>query len=321
MTRWHVGTTTTLVVWVLLSCTAVSQAQSVEAVTKLTPQDLADIMQLSAKYATALGMCAAEDYAALFTADGSYSSSEFTSARHRALFGTNGGRALGRDRLIELVNTEPYCMDPNGRRSARNPPPVQIKVSPEGARGTAQLAGGDRYEDVYVKTPAGWRFKSRSHVRAGQVAFGAPPMVLTAKDEAEIRQLSARYATALGLCKADDYAAVFTADGFYSSSEFTGGKHREMYGPNGGKIPRSDMTRFVMSEPQCMAPGPKTPRNPPDHIVITSSSGGATATIPLGSGDRYEDIYVKTADGWRIRSREHVRVGQEAFSTRTPQAP
>ncbi len=302
----------------LVSVASLSAAQTVEHVAKLTPQDLADIMQLSAKYATAVGTCAAEDYASLFaTPDGYYSSSEFTSPKHRALFGTNGGQAIGHDRLVTLVMTEPYCMDPHGKRAARNPPAVVIKATPGGARGTALFADGGRYEDVYVKTPSGWRFKSRTHIRAGQTAFEAPPMVLSSKDEAEIRDLSARYARALGLCRADDYAAVFTTDGFYSSSEFTGGKHREMYGPHGGKIPRADMTRFVMSEPQCMSDAPKTPRNPPSPIVIKPSSGGATASIPLANGDRYEDIYVKTADGWRIRSREHVRVGQQAFSTRS----
>jgi hypothetical protein len=307
----------TIIALFVLSFARLNTAQSVEQITKLTPADLADIMQLSAKYAKAVGTCAGEDYASLFTSDGYYSSSEFTSAKHRALFGTNGGQAIGHDRLVTLVMTEPYCMDPNGKRGARNPPPVVIKATPRGARGTAMFADGGRYEDVYVKTPAGWRFKSRTHIRAGQTAFEAPPMVLTAKDDAEIRDLSARYAHALGLCRADDYAAVFTADGFYSSSEFTGGKHREMYGPNGGKIPRNDMTRFVMSEPQCTSDAPKTPRNPPTNIAIKPSSGGATASIPLPNGDRYEDIYVKTAGGWRIRSREHVRVGQQAFSTRS----
>ena len=300
-----------------VSFAVLSAAQGVEQVAKLTPQDLVDIMQLSARYAKAVGTCAAEDYASLFTADGYYSSSEFTSPKHRALFGTNGGQAIGHDRLVTLVMTEPYCMDPNGKRAARNPPSVVIKATSGGARGTALFADGGRYEDVYAKTPAGWRFKSRTHIRVGQTAFEAPPMVLTAKDEAEIRELSARYARALGLCRADDYAAVFTTDGFYSSSEFTGGKHREMYGPNGGKIPRGDMTRFVMSEPQCMSDAPKTPRNPPTDIVVKPSSGGATASIPLPNGDRYEDIYVKSVDGWRIRSREHVRVGQQAFSTRS----
>jgi len=141
---------------------------------------------------------------------------------------------------------------------------------------------------------------------------------LTAQDEAEIRELSVRYARALGLCQADEYAKVFAADGFYSSSEFTGATHREMYGPNGGKINRSDMTRFVMSEPQCAkAESPKTPRDAPANIVIHPTRDGALATIPLANGARYEDRYVKTPDGWRIQSREHVRAGQQAFSTRT----
>jgi len=153
---------------------------------------------------------------------------------------------------------------------------------------------------------------------AAAAQAGSHKSSLTAQDEAEIRQLSQRYAHALGLCQAEEYAKVFTADGFYSSSEFTGTVHREMYGPNGGKIPRSDMTRFVMSEPQCANAGtPKTPRDAPAAIVIRATPTGAAATIPLANGARYEDSYVKTPDGWRIKSREHVRAGQTAFSTRT----
>lgn len=294
-----------------------SRSQNAGPVMKLSPQDLAEITQLSARYAKAIGTCAAEDYASLFTGDGFYSSSEFTGPKHRELFGTNGGQAIGHDRLVLLVQTEPYCADPNGKRGARKPPAVTIQATADGARGTAPFADGGRYEDVYVKTPDGWKFKSRTHVRAGQTAFEAPALVLTARDEAEIRQLSVRYAQALGLCKADDYAAVFTKDGFYSSSEFTGAKHREMYGPRGAKILRAEMERFVMSEPQCLSSAPKKPRTPPTGFAIKPSSGGATAIIPLANGERYEDIYVKTADGWRIRSREHVRAGQQPFSTRS----
>jgi hypothetical protein len=159
------------------------------------------------------------------------------------------------------------------------------------------------------------------------VAYAAPQSTsakttavttLSAQDEAEIRQLSTRYAHALGLCQADEYAKVFTADGFYSSSEFTGEVHRQMYGPNGARIPRSDMTRFVMSEPQCTnANAPKTPREAPANIPVRATKEGAAATIPLANGAVYQDSYVKTPDGWRIKSREHVRAGQTAFSTRT----
>ena len=141
---------------------------------------------------------------------------------------------------------------------------------------------------------------------------------LSAQDEAEIRQLSVRYAHALGRCQADEYAKVFTTDGFYSSSEFAGEVHRQMYGPNGAKIPRLDMTRFVMSEPQCAnANAPKTPREAPANIPVRATKEGAAATIPLANGAVYQDSYVKTPDGWRIKSREHVRAGQTAFSTRT----
>ena len=39
---------------------------------------------------------------------------------------------------------------------------ANIEATADGAKGTVPLAGGGRYEDVYVKTSDGWRFKSRS---------------------------------------------------------------------------------------------------------------------------------------------------------------
>jgi hypothetical protein len=41
-------------------------------------------------------------------------------------------------------------------------PKVAIEPTAEGAKGTIPIGSGGRYEDVYVKTREGWRFKSRS---------------------------------------------------------------------------------------------------------------------------------------------------------------
>ena len=54
------------------------------------------------------------------------------------------------------------------------------------------------------------------------------------------------------------------------------------------------------------------------NLVVTPSAGGATGRLYLlqmdikgpGTIERhggYEDVYVKTKDGWRIKSRTHVR--------------
>ena len=136
----------------------------------LTEQDRAEIQQLLVRYSRALSSCASKEYAELFTPDGKFISDDFRSAKHFELYGKSA-TLVGREKLIELVETEPYCMDPKQReaRAQRSgntnaaPPAVVIEATAEGAKGTLPLGrGGGRYEDVYVKTAAGWRFQSRS---------------------------------------------------------------------------------------------------------------------------------------------------------------
>jgi hypothetical protein len=136
----------------------------------LTDQDRAEIRQLLVRYARALSTCASRDYADLFTPDGVFISDDFRGAKHRELYGKSA-KLAGREKLIELVETEEFCLNPVTRaeraRAASgnaNPPQpdVVIEATAEGARGTLPLGRGGRYEDLYVKTAAGWRFKSRS---------------------------------------------------------------------------------------------------------------------------------------------------------------
>ena len=141
----------------------------------LTAQDLAEIQQLSARYAFAIDTCtnSGYDYADLYTDDGQFSVSEE--------WGVVGGvLARGREALAVAAG--------GGERTAADPKTQMgygihhiavnhvILPSAQGAIGksyllaigvggkptTIELQGG--YEDVYVRTPAGWRFKSRVHV-------------------------------------------------------------------------------------------------------------------------------------------------------------
>ena len=147
---------------------AAPHAQQPVAGAALAPQDRADIEQLLAHYARALSSCSAKEYSELFTPDGVFISDDFRSARHRELYGKSA-TLVGRDKLVELVQTEEFCLHPDGRAAraggGRNPLPVnaEIVATIGGAKGTIPLgSGGGHYEDVYVKTPDGWRFKSRS---------------------------------------------------------------------------------------------------------------------------------------------------------------
>jgi hypothetical protein len=127
----------------------------------LTPADHIEIQQLLARYAYALDTGADEGYmyADLFTDDGM------------------AFNVSGRDNLAKLALAEPH-----GPQFVRHfPTHAIISPSPEGATGTQYLLMIDvgaeghpgsvalcgRYEDRFAKTPAGWRFKSRTLVRSG----------------------------------------------------------------------------------------------------------------------------------------------------------
>jgi hypothetical protein len=140
----------------------------------LTAQDLAEIYALYAKYPVLLDAGDAEGYADLFTADGSF------------------GNNRNRDGLIAFVR--------NRQRSTVYHVPMTplVTASPEGANGTVMnffidlganppaITRVSRYTDTLVKTPNGWRFKTRVNGAAlpadqapaagrGPAAGGTPP--------------------------------------------------------------------------------------------------------------------------------------------------
>lgn len=145
----------------------------------LTAQDRADIQELSAKYARTLGTCAAEEYADLFVPDSGYFASNIR------------GEVVGRERLMALVRSERHCTAPapqaGGTGNAPRPvPTVVIEISSTGPIGRADLGEKvGRYDDEYVKTPKGWRFKSRTVMTAQELAAG-----LTVQDVRVIRRLA-----------------------------------------------------------------------------------------------------------------------------------
>jgi actinorhodin biosynthesis protein ActVIA len=143
-------------------------AQSAPALTAL---DYFEIQQLVSKYARAIDTCSNNgyDYADLFTADG-YFAPEVN--------GKVGNKMQGRERLAEASG--------GGSRGCKNVGWIRqgvkhlyvnhiITPTAEGATGTVDMLmiglGGDPnkihhegyYEDTYVKTAQGWRFKSRIH--------------------------------------------------------------------------------------------------------------------------------------------------------------
>jgi uncharacterized protein (TIGR02246 family) len=137
----------------------------------LAAQDILEIQQLVANYSFALDTGADNGYmyADLFTPDGTFGR---TAGRENiAKMVRDGHQNSGWDHIMNLITN------------------VAIQPSPEGATGKQYAVAIDtskqpnvvyhtgHYQDVYVKTPAGWRFKSRTftgHAGASQPAQSQP---------------------------------------------------------------------------------------------------------------------------------------------------
>jgi hypothetical protein len=96
---------------------------------------------------------------------------------------------VGRDRLIALVRSERHCTNPapatDGAAQPRPAPTVAIESTPAGVTGRADLGTAGRYDDEYVKTTKGWRFKSRTLMTPQELTAG-----LTVQDVRAIRRLA-----------------------------------------------------------------------------------------------------------------------------------
>jgi hypothetical protein len=142
-----------------------------QKVTPLTAMDYIEIQQLVAKYAKFIDSCSNNgyDYADLYTTDGIFMP---------MINGKPVPGIQGREKLAEVSG--------GGSKGCKNVGWIQqgvrhlypnhvIEATADGAKGTVDMLmiglGGDpnkiqydgHYEDIYVKTPQGWRFKQRTH--------------------------------------------------------------------------------------------------------------------------------------------------------------
>ncbi len=179
---------------------SLASPQARQATTALTTHDRAEIELLSARYALALGSCDAKTWPDLFVAPDGY----FAAGPR--------GKVQGQHRLGEMIRSY-NCKYTDGVAPPHAPAvlvPYRIEIEPSrgGAIGTAYYNGG-HYEDVYVKTPQGWRFGSRTVVTNREQAAK-----LTAADFDAIQHL----AVANGGPYADVYEPIPGGTRFKSAS-------------------------------------------------------------------------------------------------------
>jgi uncharacterized protein (TIGR02246 family) len=132
---------------------------------------------------------------------------------------------------------------------------------------------------------------------------GAAP-ALTALDYIEIRQLVARYAYAVdtGADNGRVYAALFAADGVFADAAGRETKGRDALAGLARRFTR----------------GPQSASHFIVNHVIEPAADGATGKqyilqLRIGEGERpndvfgggrYDDVYVKTTEGWRFKRRQ-----------------
>lgn len=136
---------------------------------------------------------------------------------------------------------------------------------------------------------------------AGAQRANAP--ALSDADREEIRVLNAKYSLALGQCDPDHWPLVFAADGFFASV----GRGRVL-----GRHRLAEMNRSY----DCVYVDGKAPDHAPAVLVpyridVHATPGGAEG-FAYYNGGRYEDVYAKTRDGWRFKSRTVVSNREQA---------
>jgi hypothetical protein len=293
----------------------------------LTAQDYIEIQQLLARYSFALDTGADNGYmyADLYAPDGVFNKSK------------------GREELAALAR--------GGRRGPANvrnlASAAMIRPSPDGATGVhyaqainfgenrepTELDHFGHYEDVYTKTPAGWRFKSRTFVNESgslraqpsqarsQTAGGsgqpegpsqsqspASPSAsalaqgkkqatpLGALDRIEIQQLvaQANYALSTGMDDGRAYAALFTPDGSFGASK---GREQLAAFARGGRTGARSLVTNVLIDP---SPDGAVGRH---YEVAINFVEAGRQPVALGATGRYEDVFAKTHEGWRFKKR------------------
>jgi hypothetical protein len=146
------------------------------------------------------------------------------------------------------------------------------------------------------------------------------PRALTTQDYIDIQQLIARYAVAIDECTNNgyDYAALYTDDGWFAAARGARVLSKWQGREKLAAAARGDMK-------SCDEVPWKGIKHMYVNHVIVPTEEGATGRIDLIAigldGDphkvehqgHYEDVYVKTANGWLFKSRTHMLAAGQAM--------
>lgn len=143
---------------------------------------------------------------------------------------------------------------------------------------------------------------------------------LTALDYIEIKQLASRYAYAVdsGADSGNVYASLFAADGAFADRMGRETKGREALAALARRNTRGPQSAFHFIV---------------NHVIEPTSEGAVgkeyLVQLRIGEGEKpndifggghYEDIYVKTSDGWRFKRRQFMPSEGSPRPRREPEA-
>jgi hypothetical protein len=309
----------------LVTMTAVSGQQN-RAPAALTALDYVQIQQLvvTAQFGLFSGADEGRMYSGVFTPTGTFDGQTGTAALTAY---AKGGRTDGRS-LVTNIIIQPTAQGASGRHYE-----FKLKFLKDQNEPVALDTTG-RYDDDFVKTPAGWRIQKRVFLpgvltsEATKAAVPAAPAdanvqrpavpasvpltrapkttftsALTPLDYIQIQNLVASYGQALdnGLVNDDNgeaYASLFAPDGVFGRPYTTGAdalKALARTQPHNRRYARHFLTNIVIE------PSPEGAVGRQYVIIIDQAENGRPARV-LGAG-HYEDIYVKTPAGWKFKQR------------------
>jgi len=159
-----------------------------------------------------------------------------------------------------------------------------------------------------------------STLATSAIAQSAKPMTLTALDYIESEQLIAKYSRAIDSCSNNgyDYADLYTPDGVFAPTingkpgpRFEG-RERLAEASGGGRLECKNVGWIKQGVRHIY----------PNHVITPTPTGaiGVVDMLMIGLGGDpnkiqydgyYDDVYVKTPQGWRFKSREHHAVLSE----------
>jgi hypothetical protein len=316
---------------VLVGFVGTSAQQPTSSTPVLTALDYLEIEQLVYRYGYALdtgadnGFAYADLYAddATFTGTNQGPSGRTYQGRERLAALARGGKR-GPNFMSHWVTNVVIEPAPGGAIGKTYVGIFDIGNGGNGAK--SRVDHGGIYNDVYVKTPKGWRFKSRSFYESTSGAPVQPPPAmlttpralasvpdsgsrtpdsgkLTAQDYIEIQQLVARYPYALDQNPDDgqSYANLFTTDAVFRQPRTEGRQNLATMAsraPHGAKYTRHFLANHVIEATADGAVGKQY------LVAVDIGESGQPSSIFLGG--HYEDVYAKTSEGWRFKTRTFI---------------